>query len=737
MKRHLLALLLAPVCGAFLSGPAQAQKTKAQLNTAVGTTFPDNTTGQITPSGVRSFQSDVINSIMPTAPVTSGNLACYNGTTGLLKDCGFTSSATPLAAISVMDSAYGAKCDGTTNDTSAINSALVAANRIAYLQFPPGRICLTDPLTVSQSNSNVPLGIYGNEATIKAASVSSGATLTIENPHGIVNQDFFVANLRIDANHLHANALAVHGMQNAALRSIYAFNSTGVGCNLVGEPGFGIYYNSFTDITCNFSGSSGWSIKSINNTGGYYIASNSMVNTKSSANASYGYDVDYATLAGLAMEAETDTLGGWNFDHTIDVALVGAYTEINGSPDKSFICTGNTSGLRVFGGRTIGTVSTSCQTNTNNVFSSGDASGVSISWFNGLNFNGGGIGLGGSNGFAGTINSASNLALATAGATKVQVANGMQVGAPTGGDQGTGTINAVHYYKNGVEIGAPGGSNTQLQYNNSGVFGGISGATTDGTSVTFGSTNFKLAGSTSGTLTIKPAAIAGSNTLTLPAGTTDFSATGGTSQVVLQTTSGGAFTIARLACSDLSNGSGGCSMSTTAGGDLSGTLPSPTVAKVNGVAYSSSPATGTMPYISASNTATYSAGPTLGANGGTGGSLNLSGSTSGTITHNVAAAAGTASFTWSSTGLAMPSGTGFGLGGSSPLADSFNSFNALTFLINGASELTIDPDSSVTSGLSAMRLTYHNGTSIQRLGRVSVGAADSCTVGFRCLRVPN
>lgn len=67
-----------------------------------------------------------------------------------------------------------------------------------------------------------------------------------------------------------------------------------------------------------------------------------------------------------------------------------------------------------------------------------------------------------------------------------------------------------------------------------------------------------LKGATSGTITLNAAATAGANTLTLPAGTTDFSATGGTSQVVKQTSAGGAFTVARLACADLSDSGGGC-----------------------------------------------------------------------------------------------------------------------------------------------------------------------------------
>lgn len=73
----------------------------------------------------------------------------------------------------------------------------------------------------------------------------------------------------------------------------------------------------------------------------------------------------------------------------------------------------------------------------------------------------------------------------------------------------------------------------------------------------FNDGDFALKGASSGTITLKAAAAAGSNTITFPAGTTDFSATGGTSQVVKQTSSGGALTVAQLAASDLSNGTTG------------------------------------------------------------------------------------------------------------------------------------------------------------------------------------
>lgn len=67
---------------------------------------------------------------------------------------------------------------------------------------------------------------------------------------------------------------------------------------------------------------------------------------------------------------------------------------------------------------------------------------------------------------------------------------------------------------------SPGGSNTDLQYNSSGSFGGISGATSDGTNVTFGAANLRVLGSSTGYNTLETANAGTSNYVTtFPAAT--------------------------------------------------------------------------------------------------------------------------------------------------------------------------------------------------------------------------
>lgn len=100
-------ILLRAVAGslmllALMLVPAHAQKTKAQLNLEITNQFPDNTAGAITPQILRNVTSDMVNSVMPTAPVTSGSVACYDGTTGLLKQC-VGASLSPTPNVQVLD----------------------------------------------------------------------------------------------------------------------------------------------------------------------------------------------------------------------------------------------------------------------------------------------------------------------------------------------------------------------------------------------------------------------------------------------------------------------------------------------------------------------------------------------------------------------------------------------------------------------------------------------------------
>lgn len=103
------------VAALLLATPAYAQKTKAELNAEIATSFPNNNSGTITPSVLRKVTGDIVSAIMPTAPVVAGNLACFNGVTGLLKDCGTSPISNPLVV-------------GTTPITSGATNGLLYNN---------------------------------------------------------------------------------------------------------------------------------------------------------------------------------------------------------------------------------------------------------------------------------------------------------------------------------------------------------------------------------------------------------------------------------------------------------------------------------------------------------------------------------------------------------------------------------------------------------------------------------
>jgi hypothetical protein len=141
-----------------------------------------------------------------------------------------------------------------------------------------------------------------------------------------------------------------------------------------------------------------------------------------------------------------------------------------------------------------------------------------------------------------------------------------------------------------------------------------------------------MTGATSGSMILAVPAVAGTNTITFPAGTTNFSSTGGTGQVVKQTSAGGAFTVALVVLTtDVSGvlpvangGTNASSASITAFNNITGytasgatgttstnlvfsTSPTITTPVINGVTDASAAASGVVGQVISATVATGSA----------------------------------------------------------------------------------------------------------------------------------
>ena len=249
-----------------------------------------------------------------------------------------------------------------------------------------------------------------------------------------------------------------------------------------------------------------------------------------------------------------------------------------------------------------------------------------------------------------------------------------------------------------------------------------------------------LSGGTSGTLTIAVPAAAGSNTLTLPAGTTDFSATGGSGQFVKQNSSGGALTVEQVDASEIASAAaltktddtnvtltlGGApstallsatsltlgwsgQLAVSRGGTGASTLDQYNVILGNGSSAPAfaAPATGTLlAATSATANPAFSATPSLGESGVTTGTLTLDGATSGAVTISPASAAGTWTFTLpTSTGTSGQVLTTNGSGVTSWTTSPVTPASTL-FWITAASGTTCPSGTLLANGATVSRSTY-------------------------------
>ena len=132
--------------------------TKSQLLNDVQTQFPDNTVGAITPSILRNFQNNMINSMMATSPVGAAAYACYVGTTGLPGTC--------TAALGIALGGTGA-----TTQPAAASAIFPPPTRVGDIMYwngsSWGTLAGNNTTTgiLQQTNTGVPSWVSGNAVT--------------------------------------------------------------------------------------------------------------------------------------------------------------------------------------------------------------------------------------------------------------------------------------------------------------------------------------------------------------------------------------------------------------------------------------------------------------------------------------------------------------------------------------------------------------------------------------------
>ncbi len=177
------------------------------------------------------------------------------------------------------------------------------------------------------------------------------------------------------------------------------------------------------------------------------------------------------------------------------------------------------------------------------------------------------------------------------------------------------TSGGVFLYNSGANCyvggGTAGGSNTQVQYNATGNLAGVTGVTSNGVAMTFANADLILAGSSSGTTLLEPAAAAGSTTATLPANTgviaeLNFAQTWSALQTFATSDlaiNGGSATAGLATVT-----AGGIVSSAAVSGDCTSTAAAFTCLKTNGSAFgtAATQATGTsggtLPFLNGTNT---------------------------------------------------------------------------------------------------------------------------------------
>lgn len=148
-------------------------KTAAQILAETAALYPDNSTGFITPANLRQVTTDLVNSIMPTAPVVAGDVANYNGTTGLLQDSGLAAPASAFVGVSDNQALTNKTLNGNTFTSGTYTLTGAAGKTFTF----------SNTLTLAGTDGTT-MTFPGTSATI--ARTDAGQTFTGTNAFGIL-----------------------------------------------------------------------------------------------------------------------------------------------------------------------------------------------------------------------------------------------------------------------------------------------------------------------------------------------------------------------------------------------------------------------------------------------------------------------------------------------------------------------------------------------------------------------
>ena len=268
--------------------------------------------------------------------------------------------------ISVKDDTYGAKGDGTTDDTTALQAAITAAGATSVCFFPAGTYIISSPLNLVSGGTYIGAGW----STIIKQKDGANQTRLVQWPSG-TNSNCLMSDIMIDGNRTNNGSATTYGLyafalQYSTLRNVRVQQVNGDGFRLDGTSG------GFANTSSTVQLENCWAYGNVNNgavftsfaadihiLGGDYGFNGASAVTLQSGSGSIRNAVLWGTTGGpgLVVGGESNQITNCNIEgHSQDGIVVnqyGSYTLITGCK----VYDNSTAGSNLYDGITINGVS--------------------------------------------------------------------------------------------------------------------------------------------------------------------------------------------------------------------------------------------------------------------------------------------------------------------------------------------------------------------------------------------